>query len=65
MRGTVEDPYFPGTDPQTGHYYHPIPLRDLTKYNNLPGVARIYDGGDIVIYGLAGVASVGTGFYAK
>jgi hypothetical protein len=57
--------YFPGTDPQTGHYYHPIPLRDLTKYNNLPGVARIYDGGDIVIYGLAGVATVGTGFYAK
>jgi hypothetical protein len=57
--------YFPGNDPEDGHYYHPIALRDLTKYNKLPGVARLYDGGDIVIYGLAGVATVGPGSYAK
>jgi hypothetical protein len=57
--------YFPGNDPKTGHYYHPIPLGDLTKYNGLPGVARLYDGGDIVIYGLAGVATVGLGSYEK
>lgn len=57
--------YFPGNDPEQGRYTHPIPLPDLTKYNKLPGVARIYDGGNIVIYSLAGVANVGLGSYAK
>jgi len=57
--------YFPGNDPGAGHYLHPMPLRDLTKYNNLPGVARIYDSGNIVVYDLAGVSAIGTWAYAK
>ncbi len=45
--------YFP-IDPNAGRYRHPIPLPDLTKFNNVPGVARIYDDGNIVIYDLSG-----------
>jgi len=38
---------FPGdTKPPTS----PIPLANLTKYNNIPGVARVYDDGTINIY---------------
>ena len=32
----------------------PIPLADLTKFNHVPGVSRVYDNGDIVIYDLQG-----------
>jgi hypothetical protein len=50
--------YFPGDNPRvsgdtmTGN--GPIPLRDLTKFNHVGGVSRIYDNGDIVIYDLQG-----------
>lgn len=57
--------YFPGTDPDAGRYTHPIPLRDLTKYNSLLGAARIYDDGNIVVYDLAGVSDLGASTYAK
>jgi hypothetical protein len=40
--------YFPGNDP--GNYTRPLPLADLTKFDHIPDVARIYDSGDIVIY---------------
>jgi hypothetical protein len=43
--------YFPI---DSGTYTHPLPLADLTKFNHVPGVARIYDSGNIVIYDLAG-----------
>jgi len=43
--------YFPG---DTTTYLRPLPLADLTKFNYLPGVARVYDSGDIVIYNLQG-----------
>lgn len=49
--------YFPGNDP--GVYTRPLPLADLTKFNNVPGVARIYDSGDIVIYHLGYVDYAG------
>jgi hypothetical protein len=45
--------YFP-VDPNAGRYTHPIPLADLTKFNLAPGVARIFDAGNIVIYDLDG-----------
>jgi hypothetical protein len=45
--------YFPGSPPSNSN--HPIPLADLEKFNDLPGVARIYDSGDIVIYDLQGL----------
>ncbi len=41
-------------DPQAGHYTHPLPLADLTKFDHVPGVARVYDSGNIVIYKLLG-----------
>jgi len=43
--------YFPG---DTTGYNHPIPIADLNKFNRVPGVARVYDSGDIVIYDLQG-----------
>ncbi len=43
--------YFPG---DTTGYNQPIPIADLTKFNRVPGVARVYDSGDIVIYNLQG-----------
>ena len=49
--------YFPGNDP--GPYTHPLPLADLTKFNHVPGVARIYDSGNIVIYHLGYVDYAG------
>jgi hypothetical protein len=45
--------YFP-IDPNAGKYTHPLPWADLDKFNYVPGVARIYDSGNIVIYQLAG-----------
>jgi hypothetical protein len=44
--------YFPGGPASSNH---PIPLADLEKFGDLPGVARIYDSGDIVIYDLQGL----------
>ncbi len=49
--------YFPGNDP--GRYTHPLPLADLTKFDHVPHVARIYDSGDIVIYHLGYVDYAG------
>jgi hypothetical protein len=51
--------YFP-VDPGVGTYKHPLPRADLAKFNRLPGVARIYDSGDIVVYDLKGSAYYGS-----
>lgn len=45
--------YFP-VDPNAGKYTLPLPLVNLDKFNHVPGVARIYDSGNIVIYKLSG-----------
>jgi hypothetical protein len=45
--------YFP-IDPNADRYRHPLPAADLTKFNGAPGIARVYDSGNIVIYKLAG-----------
>jgi hypothetical protein len=45
--------YFP-VDPNAGRYSHPLPPGDLAKFNRVPGIARVYDSGNIVIYDLAG-----------
>ena len=42
-------------DPKAGNYTHPLPLADLTKFDHVPGVARVYDSGNIVIYNLLGL----------
>lgn len=41
--------YFPGA---TGVITRPIPLSNLTKFDHVPGAARLYDDGSIVIYNL-------------
>jgi hypothetical protein len=50
--------YFP-VDPDAGKYTRPLPLADLAKFNHVPGVARVYDSGNIVIYDLGGSAYYG------
>jgi hypothetical protein len=45
--------YFPD-DPAAGRYTRPLPAADLAKFNHVPGVSRIYDSGNIVIYDLRG-----------
>ncbi|MCD2196099.1 hypothetical protein LQ327_22255 [Actinomycetospora endophytica] len=43
--------YFPD-DPMAFRYTSPLPLADLTKFDRVPGVARLFDSGDLVIYDL-------------
>jgi hypothetical protein len=54
----VSGQYFP-VDPNAGTYKRPLPRADLAKFNRVPGVARIYDSGDIVVYDLEGSAYYG------
>jgi hypothetical protein len=42
--------YFSSNEPLAGHYTHPIPRVDLTKFATVAGLVRIYDNGDIQIY---------------
>jgi hypothetical protein len=42
------------TDSNAGRYRHPLPRGDMTKFDHASSVARIFDGGDIVIYDLLG-----------
>jgi hypothetical protein len=43
-------------DPHQGDYKKPLPDEALNKFNNVPGVSRVFDDGTIVIYDLAGAA---------
>jgi hypothetical protein len=47
--------YFPGDSTVATKT---IPLADLTKFNHISGVARVYDSGDIVIYNLQSLGYV-------
>jgi hypothetical protein len=48
-----EGGYFPNSGPV--RYIHPIPAANLRKFDHVPGVNRLYDSGNIVIYGLEAV----------
>jgi hypothetical protein len=50
--------YFP-VDQNAGRYTRPLPRADLAKFNRVPGAARIYDSGNIIIYDLRGSAYYG------
>ena len=39
-------------DVNAGDYVTPLPLADTTKFDTIPGVSRIYDNGNILIYQL-------------
>jgi hypothetical protein len=43
--------YFPA-DPLAFRYTEPLPLANLTKYDDVPGANRLFDSGDLVIYDL-------------
>lgn len=46
--------YYFSDDPRSGEYTSPIPTRDLTKFNNIRGVSRVFEDGDITVYALVG-----------
>jgi hypothetical protein len=45
--------YFP-VDPLRGRYRRPLAAAALGKFDHVPGVSRVYDGGDIKVYDLLG-----------
>lgn len=46
--------YYFENDPNYGSYSTPLPSRSLTKFNDIPGVSRVYDDGTIVVYEIIG-----------
>jgi hypothetical protein len=49
--------YFESAEPGAGNHTTPMPLASLLKFDVLPGVTRIYDSGDIVIYDIRGLVN--------
>lgn len=47
---------FEQDEPNAGNHTTPMPLPALQKWDSIPGVTRIYDSGDIVIYDIRGLA---------
>ena len=41
-------------DPERGLYTTPLPAQSLAKFNDIPGVSRVYDDGTIVVYEIIG-----------
>jgi hypothetical protein len=50
--------YFESAEPDAGQHTTPFPLASLQKFDGLPGVTRIYDSGDIIIYDVRGLVDV-------
>lgn len=50
----VSGAYFPVDINGAQHYAHPLPIAYLEKFNAIPGISRIYDSGNIIIYSLKG-----------
>ncbi len=46
--------YFDEGEPGAFHHTAPIPLHDLTKFNTVPQINRVFDSGNIVIYDAGG-----------
>jgi hypothetical protein len=47
--------YFESAEPDAGRHTTPISLTALEKFDGLPGVTRVYDSGDIIIYDVQGL----------
>lgn len=47
--------YFEPAEPGAYHHLAPIDLADLTKFDTVPQIRRVFDSGDIVIYDLGGL----------
>jgi len=48
--------YYFKDDPDFGHYTSPLPVRAITKFEQVPGVSRVYDDGTVVVYEIIGSA---------
>ncbi|MEI6045670.1 MAG: hypothetical protein WCS37_15090 [Chloroflexota bacterium] len=46
--------YFETSEANANHHQTPIPLEALTKFDQLAGVSRLFDNGDIIIYDFSG-----------
>lgn len=53
-QGLPEVGYYFTDDPRTGRYTSPISAQDLTKFNHIRGVSRVFEDGEITVYSLAG-----------
>jgi len=47
--------YFEPGEPGSFHHTKPIDPKDLTKFNTISQINRVFDSGDIVIYGVGGL----------
>ncbi|HEX5239888.1 MAG TPA: hypothetical protein VFW20_02720 [Candidatus Limnocylindrales bacterium] len=47
--------YFEQSEPDGGSHTTPVPLVSLQKFDSLPGVLRIYDSGNIIVYDVRGL----------
>jgi hypothetical protein len=48
-------PPYAGGDPRGKDYTRPVPAAALAKFDQTPGVSRVFDSGDIVIYDVRGL----------
>ncbi|MEO6889455.1 MAG: hypothetical protein ABI456_09215 [Ktedonobacteraceae bacterium] len=46
--------YYEQGEPEGLHHSTPISVQDLAKFSTLPGINRVFDSGDIVIYDVGG-----------
>jgi hypothetical protein len=46
--------YYFTDDPRTGRYTSPISSQDLAKFNDIRGVSRVFEDGEITVYALTG-----------
>lgn len=49
--------YFESGEPNAGLHLEPIDIRLLTKFDTVPGICRIFDSGNIVIYDISPLLS--------
>ncbi len=47
--------YFEAAEPDAGQHTTPWPASGLLKFDSIPGVDRVFDSGNIVIYNVAGL----------
>ena len=50
--------YFEGQEPDAGAHLTPMPLQALQKFDNVPGISRIFDSGDLTIFDVGGITDV-------
>lgn len=49
--------YYDDAEVAAGPHTSPVPLADLTKFDHIPGVSRVFDSGNIRVYDVSGLAN--------